>query len=62
MDIWCFGFLLHKIFTGEVPIFDSEKEPVISKNKISTGLEEMIRKCLHLNPSERPRWKDLSME
>ena len=31
MDIWSFGFLLHKIFVREVPVFDASKKPMLSK-------------------------------
>ena len=55
MDIWSFGFILHKIFAGEVPMFDSTRKPIINKG-ISAHMSSFIRECLSLNPEERPRW------
>ena len=31
MDIWSFGFILHKILTGELPGFDSSRHPILIK-------------------------------
>ena len=31
MDIWLFGFLLHRVMTREVPIFDSGKKPILAR-------------------------------
>lgn len=56
MDVWSFGFILHKIFARELPIFDPSKKPVVNKDRISTGMTQLIIKCLSLDPNLRPRW------
>lgn len=61
MDIWLFGFLLHKVFTREVPIFDSGKRPILAKEKVSVGMGELITQCLDLVPEKRPGWKEINM-
>lgn len=59
IDIWSFGFLLHKIFMFEVPVFDPARKPIIKDNKMSSGLISLIQSCLRLNPAERPKWADI---
>ena len=49
IDIWSFGFILHYLFTKEIPSFDSGKKAVI-KNGISAGMATLIKKCLNLDP------------
>lgn len=31
MDVWFFGFMLHKIFMREVPVFDPTRKPLLAK-------------------------------
>lgn len=57
MDVWSFGFILHKVFAKEIPVFDPSKKPIISKDKISVGMNQLIIKCLDLNPANRLTWK-----
>ena len=61
MDIWLYGFILHKIFTKEVPIFDSGRKPIISKDKLSLQMGELITQCLDLLPEKRPGWRDINI-
>ena len=57
MDVWLFGFILHKSFTREIPIFDSGRRPIIAKEKISPGVGDLIVRCLDLIPEDRPSWE-----
>jgi serine/threonine protein kinase len=59
IDVWSFGFILHKIFMFELPIFDPARKPIIKDTKMSSGLVQLINSCLRLNPAERPRWADI---
>jgi serine/threonine protein kinase len=62
MDIWFFGFLLHKILVREVPIFDSTRKPILSKEKLSPGMFDLITRCLSLTPANRPSWNDINLK
>lgn len=42
MDIWSFGFILHKMFVREIPVFDSSKKPILGKDKLSPGMSQLI--------------------
>lgn len=61
MDVWFFGFLLHKVLAREIPIFDPAKKPLINKEKISPAMGQLIMKCLDLNPSNRPEWSQINL-
>ena len=62
MDIWSFGFILHKIFAKEIPVFDSSKKPIIAKAKFSAGMSQLISDCLNLVPVNRPTWNKISIK
>lgn len=62
MDVWSFGFILHKIFAREIPVFDVNKKPIIQKDKISGGMAELISSCLDLNASNRPSWTSINLK
>ena len=61
MDIWSFGMILHKTFTRELHIFDPSKKPVVSKDKLSSGMTQLIIRCLDLTPGSRPKWSDINL-
>lgn len=61
MDVWFFGFLLHKILMREVPLFDSTRKPILSKEKFSLGMIDLISRCLSLTPANRPSWADINL-
>jgi serine/threonine protein kinase len=62
MDVWFFGFLLHKILLREVPIFDLTRKPILSKDKLSPGIHDLITRCLSLTPANRPSWNDINLK
>lgn len=62
MDIWFFGFLLHKIIVSEVPVFDPTRKPLLDKNKLSPGMLDLITRCLSLTPTNRPSWTDINLK
>jgi len=62
MDMWFFGFLLHKIYTREVPLFDPARKPILNKQKFSPGMFDLINRCLSLTPNLRPGWKDINLK
>lgn len=57
MDIWFLGFMIHKVYTREVPLFDPARKPIIDKQKFSPGIYNLICRCLNLTPNLRPVWK-----
>lgn len=61
MDVWFFGFLLHKMLVLEVPLFDSTRKPILAKDKFSPGMIDLISRCLSLTPSNRPSWTDINL-
>ena len=61
MDVWSFGFVLHKIFVREVPIFDPSRKPVLSRDRLSVGMSQLILRCLDSSPAVRPKWADINL-
>ena len=62
MDIWFFGFMLHRILLREMPVFDSTRKPILSKSKLSSGMYELISRCLSLTPTNRPTWAEINLK
>ncbi len=60
IDVWSFGFILHFLFTKELPSFDPNKN-AIPKKGISAGMSALIKKCLNQDPELRPKWSDINM-
>lgn len=67
-DIWSYGILAYKIFHGKLPfegennyeIFKKIRESDININeKVEPEIQDLIRKCLHITPEERPTASDL---
>ena len=56
MDIWSFGFILHKVITRDLPTFDPSRKPILNKTNFSPGMHDLIVRCLSLSPSNRPNW------
>lgn len=56
MDIWSFGFILHKVITRDLPSFDPTRKPILSKTHFSPGMFDLINRCLSLTPNNRPSW------
>lgn len=61
MDIWSFGFILHKTITRDIPSFDPTRRPVLNKNNFSPPVLDLISRCLSLTPASRPSWKDIDL-
>lgn len=59
-DVWSFGFVLHRVLTREVPLFDAIRKPILTKG-LSPGMEELISRCLALTPFLRPKWDELDL-
>ena len=57
MDIWSFGFLLHKVITRDLPAFDPTRKPILNKKHFSPGMADLITRCLSLAPDRRPGWE-----
>ena len=49
IDVWSFGFILHYMFTNEMPTFDTGKN-AIPKKTLSQGMSSLIKKCLNQDP------------
>ena len=62
MDIWSFGFLLHKVITRELPAFDPSRKPILNKNFFSPGMFELITRCLSIPPGHRPGWEEINLK
>ncbi len=62
MDVWFFGFLMHKMILREVPVFDPTRKPILVKNKLSPGMYDLIMRCLSLTPANRPSWNDINLK
>lgn len=61
MDIWSFGFVLHKVITRDIPSFDPTRKPILNKNYFSPGMLDLITRCLSLNPANRPFWREINL-
>ena len=61
MDIWSFGFLMHKVITRELPSFDANRRPTLNRGPLSPGMSELITRCLNINPDLRPGWRDINL-
>jgi len=61
MDIWFFGFMIHKMLLREVPVFDPTRKPILAKDKLSPGMHDLITRCLSLTPANRPSWSDINI-
>ena len=59
MDIWSFGFLAHKILTGDLPTFNATRAPVIKKTGLNSAI---ITRCLSVNPALRPTWEEIDLK
>lgn len=62
MDIWSFGFVLHKVITREIPAFDPTRKPILSKSAFSPAMYDLIMRCLILTPTNRPSWQDINLD
>lgn len=62
MDVWSFGFILHKVITRELPAFDPTRKPILNQRVFSPGMADLITRCLSLSPQLRPNWKDINLE
>lgn len=60
IDVWSFGFILHYLFTKELPSFDTAKN-ALPKKGISAGMSALIKKCLNQDPELRPKWREINM-
>ncbi len=56
MDMWSFGFILHKIIAKDLPTFDPTRRPIFNKSLFSPGMLDLINRCLSLTPANRPLW------
>ena len=61
MDIWSFGFLIHKVITRELPAFDPTRRPILNNKFFSSGMHDLVVRCLSMTPSHRPGWHDINM-
>lgn len=62
MDIWSFGFILHKVITRELPAFDPTRKPILNPKAFSPGMADLISRCLSLSPQLRPDWNDINIK
>lgn len=62
MDIWSFGFLAHKILTGEIPSFNATRAPVVKKIGLNPTIANIITRCLSVNPAQRPTWEEIDFK
>lgn len=60
IDVWSFGFILHFLFTKEMPTFDTGKNAV-PKKSLGAGMSALIKKCLNQDSELRPRWSEINM-
>ena len=56
MDVWSFGFLLHKVITRDLPAFDATRKPILNQKSLSPGMQDLIMRCLSITPAHRPGW------
>jgi serine/threonine protein kinase len=61
MDIWSFGFILHKVITRDLPAFDPTRKPLLNQKAFSPGMADLITRCLSLSPQLRPNWADINL-
>ena len=61
MDMWSFGFLIHKVITSQLPAFDPTRKPILSDKHFSSGMHDLIVRCLSLTPSHRPEWHEINL-
>lgn len=54
--------MLHRIILREVPVFDSTRKPILSKSKLSSGMLDLITRCLSLTPANRPTWSEINLK
>lgn len=62
MDIWSFGFLAHKILTGDLPTFNATRAPVLKKTGLNPAITDLITRCLNVNPALRPTWEEIDLK
>ena len=62
MDIWSFGFILHKMISRDLPAFDASRKPVLDKSLFSPGMLDLISRCLNVAPANRPSWQDINLK
>lgn len=62
MDIWSFGFLAHRILTGELPTFNATRAPVLKKIGLNPAIADIITRCLNVNPVLRPTWEEIDLK
>lgn len=62
MDIWSFGFLLHKVITRDLPAFDPNRKPILNSRFFSSGMQDLITRCLSMTPAARPDWRDINLK
>jgi serine/threonine protein kinase len=61
MDMWSFGFILHKVITRELPTFDPTRRPSLNARHFSPGMHDLIVRCLSLTPAHRPKWEEINL-
>ena len=68
-DIWAFGASIYELATAELPFGEfgglvqrqGAEVPDLPTGKFSTGLEKLIKWCLHRDPNKRPTAGQLKM-
>jgi len=61
MDVWAFGFILHKVITRELPTFDPTRKPILNQRLLSPGMQDLIMRCLSISPAARPDWSEINL-
>lgn len=61
MDVWSFGFILHKVITRDLPAFDPNRRPILNQRFFSSGMQDLIMRCLSINPANRPEWQEMNL-
>jgi serine/threonine protein kinase len=62
MDIWSFGFILHKVIARDIPAFDPTRKPILNKSLFSPGMLSLVNRCLSLTPANRPSWAEINIQ
>jgi len=73
VDVYAVGFILHQLFVGHLPWVDDDMPTVMrrlrerippfrSKFEKAVGIEPLIERMLHFNPTQRPTMDDVVRE